>query len=152
MTTMRSDRLLQAIVAGAVVLVLAGFGVLFLARERNPVQYPENTPQGVVQRYLQALSDGRYREAEAYISDSVKNRAPNPYKPSYPPSPPERSYRVVLQDTKMDGDIARVTVAVSRAGGGGPFGDSGYTNTTVFELRQENGAWRIISPEYPILY
>ena len=149
---MRSDRLLQAIVAGAVVLVLAGFGVLFLARDRNPAQYAENTPQGVVQRYLQALGDGRYREADAYIADSVKNREPDRYKPSYPSSPPERSYRVVLQDTKMDGGIARVTVAVSRSGGGGPFGDSGYTNTTVFELRQENGAWRIISPEYHILY
>lgn len=147
-----SDRLLWGIVAGAVLLVLAGFGLLLVVRDRQPEQYPEDTPQGVVQRYLTALSEGRFTDAEQYISESVKAKYTEGLRPKLPvPTSSGRSYRVVLQDTRVDGDRATVTVAVSRfsPGGGGLFDrPTQYTDTYVFELRREGGQWRIIWPEY----
>lgn len=151
-----SDRMLWGIIGGAALLVLAGFALLFVVRDRPPEHYPEDTPQGVIQRYLQALSEGRYTEAEEYFSASVRQKNPDGFR--YPPSRvPERSQRVVMQDVRVDGDRATVTVAVSHfsPGGGGLFdGPSEWTSTHVYELRRENGDWRIVMPEYfdPIFY
>lgn len=149
-----SDRLLWGIVAGAIALMLAGFALLLVVREREPAQFPADTPQGVVQRYLQAQIEGRYTEAESYLSPSVLE-PDGTRKPRFPSTPSQNSHRIVLEDTQIAGDRATVTVAITTfyGGSGGLFGGSTeYTTPQVFELRRESGVWKIIAPEYPIIY
>ena len=150
-----SDRLLWGIVGAAVVLMVAGFALLLVVRERQPTQFAEDTPQGVVQRYLQAQSEGRFNDAESYIAQSVKDNEPKGQRP-WPNTAPQNSYRIVMQDAKVDTDKATVTVGVTQFNSGsrgGLFGGSSeYTATHVFELRRETGNWKIIAPPYPILY
>ncbi|MBI4499297.1 MAG: hypothetical protein HY689_15525 [Chloroflexi bacterium] len=153
-TAVKTDRWLLALVGGAIALVLAGFVLLLVVQTRSPDTLPEDTPAGVVQRYLRALEEGRYAEADAYLSASAKARREQqpggkPY-PPYPVRPPgERpSTRIVLQDVQTRESTAQVTVAISRFRAPSPTEADEYSETVTFDLQREQGAWKITGPEY----
>lgn len=152
-----ADRWLLAMVGGAVALVLAGFALLVAVQARQPEMLPADTPAGVVQRYLLALDEGDYDEAETYLSRSVLERrkkqeelSGRPYPPNRPPSSGRPSTRVVLQRVESRSDTEFwVTVALSHFSAPSPTDAQEYTSTQEFQLRQEGGAWKITSPDYP---
>ncbi len=149
------DRWLVAMVGGALFLVVAGFVLLVAVQARTPETLPEDTPAGVVQRYLQALSEGRYDDADKYLTQSVLDRRKDLEKngqvrPPVPPGAHDRpSTRIVLQSVEARRETVWVTVAISSFTAPSPTRAQEYTNTMTFGLRQEQGAWKITSPEYP---
>ena len=64
-----SNRLLIAIVIGAVVLVGIAIGVTLLQPE--PDYLTDDTPEGVAHNYLLALDKGEYQQAYSYLSPTL---------------------------------------------------------------------------------
>src|SRR3990172_9629643 len=69
-----SDRILFAIVAGVIVLVVVAFVVAFTRPE--PTYQSEDSPEGITHNYLLALQQKDYERAYRYLSPEL---------PHYPP-------------------------------------------------------------------
>lgn len=127
----------------AVVLVAASAGVV-VANRSTPTLDPD-TPEATVQQYLQAVLDGDFPAAADLLagsSDCDTSDVAQAYLPE--------SARIVLDRTTVDGDRAVVTLDVAD-GGGGPFGDSGYSRTERVSLALEDDAWKITGSSW-LLY
>jgi hypothetical protein len=129
--------------AGAVAIVLV---LAFVALAREPVQLDAGTPEGVVQRYLQAISDRDFDLAFDYLdpvfyegcdeSDLARSARDEPFSAS-------------IVDAKMASSDHRLVPVTLRFGtGGGPFG-SGWTTSEQFELVNVNSAWLITGEAWP---
>ena len=59
---MKNDRFLTAILVGIAVLILAALVVFFWRKNASPA-FTEDSPQGVLLRFLQAVEDQDYRQA-----------------------------------------------------------------------------------------
>lgn len=140
---MRIQRSVLLLVGGAVALLLAGVVVTLMVTRAPESVYPENSPEGTVATYLRLLEDGEVEQAYALVSMQL-DREQFRQQFSYWS---ERSHRVTLVRSSMDGDSATVVVDVSTFSGGA-FGASDRTSRHTFTLRRENGAWRITGPEY----
>jgi hypothetical protein len=142
-----SNRLLIAIVIGAVVLVVIAIGVTLLQPE--PDYLPEDTPEGVAHNYLFALEKGEYQRAYSYLSPNL---------PGYPlsleiftESIEDNSYRFRLdRDTTLrvdsvdsDGDKASVTIIENIFYSGGILGSNEYSDSFKMKLQLEDGEWKI---------
>jgi len=155
------DKLLVAILGGIVALIVVGLAVLFLIGTRSETVLSEDTPEGVVQRFVLALEKRDADAAYNYLSGAVKSRwsldefrsavAMGPQ--MFGPSPSgERSSRAVLNKVTVSGDTANVLVTISTGAAGGPLTYDEYTRDELFTLRHEGGQWKIESfPEYEYL-
>ncbi len=154
----RSDRWLMGMVAGAVLLVVAGFPLLLVVQSRPPEMLPEDTPAGVLQRYLLAQQEGRYDDADGYLSETVKARQKQlekdgrPIRPQRPPVNNRPSTRIVLEDVQTHSETTQVTVAITSFSAPSPTDAHEYTTTQTFDLRREQGAWKITAPDYPCFF
>lgn len=124
------------IFVGAVVALAVAAG-LVVANRHTPVLDPD-TPEGIVQEYLQAVIAGDYPAAAELLSPSsgcdVSDLAA-----AYAPG----SARIVLDRVAVDGDHAVVTVDVTEDSGDGPFGSSGYSHSERITVQREGGTWKI---------
>jgi len=125
-----------AIFVGAVVLLAVLAGVV-VANRAAPDLNP-GTPEGVVQRYLQAVFAGDYPAAVDLLSPSSGCDASD-IAAGYGPAPA----RIVLDHTAVNGDHAVVTVKVTEGTEGGPFDSSGYSHTERITVQRESGVWKI---------
>ncbi|GEM_PF-888804 len=148
-----SDRLLLYLLAGVAIVLLAGMVALLLVGGRKPAEFPEGSPEKVVQQYLLALESGRWDEAYGYLSDSVKSNTleGKNLKQDY-----ERrvvnhqsSTRIILERSETTGTDATVMVSISTFRSTGPLDTSEHSQRIDFRLRQESGQWKIRSPSYP---
>src|SRR3990172_7942266 len=64
-----SDRILFAIVAGVIVLVVVAFVVAFTRPE--PAYQSEDSPEGITHNYLLALQQEDYERAYGYLSSEL---------------------------------------------------------------------------------
>jgi len=146
-----SNRLLMAIVIGAVVLVGIAIGVTLLQPE--PDYLSEDTPEGIAHNYLFALEKGEYQRAYSYLSPNL---------PGYPitleifiESIEDSSYQFRMdRDTtlrvdsvKSNGETAAATINENIFYSGDIFGSNEYTNQFKMDLRLEDGEWKIIDSE-----
>ena len=133
----------KLISAGTVSLVLV---LAFIALAREPVQLDAGTPEGVVQRYLQATSDRNFDLAFDYLdpvfyegcdaSDLARSSRDEPFSAS-------------IEDNEMAShDHPFVPVTLRFGTGGGPFG-SGWTSYEQFELVKFDGTWLITGEAWP---
>lgn len=130
---------------GAVVLLAVVAGLIVANRSAPPLD--PDSPEGVVQQYLEAVIDDDYSSALGLVSPSLGCDVSDiaemrPY---------SGSLHVVLDTVRIDGERAVVTLDVTEGGGGDPFGSSGYTRSERIVLEQEEGAWRIASAPW-LLY
>ena len=101
------------------------FAILTISLQNNLKleSYPEDSPAGVVQRYLQALEDSRLETARTYLGNETLD-AIKPNMADWIGS--EASHRIILVSETIE--------------------SSSYTNRVIFELRLQEDNWKIYSP------
>lgn len=147
------DRFTAAIVAGVLLLVVAGVGTaLVLQGRETPPDLA--TPSGVALAYELALQRGKPDRAWDLLAASVQARAERDqfllragthYR--------EDRMRLLVEDERIEGDTARVDLVQVYPSSGGPFGLGGgsYSTRQNVQLVREDGAWRISVPPDPWL-
>ncbi len=141
-----SSRFLFGFGIGLAVLVVLTI-VLVIFSGRNVTTYPENTPEGVVQRFLQAVQTGDYQKAYSYtqVVENGKTLTSQDLIPyvGYRPSNPTSSWRATLGKTTTTGNTSIVEVVVDRLQSQGPFGNPVSSQSVGFILTNINGTWYI---------
>ena len=128
--------------SGIAIGVLVLVAVVFSFRE-NPELDP-GTPEGVVQRYLQAMIDGEEGVARAYLSDRLQGQCRNLYRYAYFS---ERSVRIEWLATTVDGSTAYVDIREIRHW---PDVVDDYSeHDRVFTLKLTDDGWRITHQSWP---
>jgi hypothetical protein len=145
-----SNRLL-ALFAGAIGLLALMTLLLVLIGGNKPVNMlPENSPEGIVQRYLLAIDNGNYPLAFSYISLPPDDKTTYDIWLQSFNRPTERpAYKATLGQSIITGDEATVEVVVDVfRSGSGPFSNPVNSNRVSFFLKNINGVWKITSPTY----
>lgn len=142
------DRTLLTIGGGLAVLVVVAAAVILLLGTRAPVQFPADTPEGVVQRYLGAFDEGDLDTAYEYFSSAVREEMSlddfERTARDFGMYPATSSRRVLFERTEIDGDEARVHLTVEEFYGSGPFGGGEvFRSERQLSLVREGGSWRI---------
>ncbi len=130
----RSRITLFALLAAVGVVVVIALIAVFA--RGGPPQYDEDTPEGVVQRYAQAVIDGDVETALTLLVPEIADscdRLPTGID----------DYRVTLLETIERSDTARVEVLVTTIYESGPLGTNEYQSEEVFGLVAADGGWLI---------
>lgn len=157
---LRMSRL--SIVTAALIVALLAFavGALVLLGRQEPPAFPEDTPAGVVQRFLWAIQEGDLQRAFTYLtpeeppppSGSRRPRSYEEFRRSFSARSEGSSVHVVLErETVNDDGTAEVRVVFSFVESSDlPFGNPVRQQRDEFQLRLENGAWRIAIYPWPV--
>ena len=130
-----------AIASVVLVLTLPGEGVSLL---------PEDTPEGIVQRYLLALEDEDYLKAYSYLSSSVQvERSYERWSRPLVGGGERPGWKATLGKSEVRGNEATVMVVVDVFRPRGPFEDPVRTSHRAFSLKKEEASWVITSPVNP---
>lgn len=134
---------LAALAALTVALVIAAFFAVAL-RPAVPL-LDLNTPQGVVQRYLHDIEDGRILDATEYLENSAVTGLCDSY------TVDNSLLNLELRNTVITGNRAVVTVSIVEDTGAlsSLLGIGSYSET--FELKQNAGEWKIILAPWPVM-
>ena len=128
---------------GAVGLVLV---LVIIALAREPIQLDASTPEGVVQRYLEAISQNDYDVAFDYLDPDYYQGCDAT---SLARSAPEQSFSASIENgEKASIDHPLVSVTLRFGTGEGPF-RSEWTNYEQFELVDAGGSWLITGEAWP---
>jgi hypothetical protein len=152
----RADKFLIGIVVGVVIIVIIAFTITLL--KPKPTYQSEDTPEGVAHNYLLALQKEEFERAYGYLSPSL---------PGYPRDALEFQEQVdhyswnfnaivdatlAVDDSKIIGNRATVTIRETRFYGGGLFESSQRISTFEMELHRENGEWKITDSDGYFVY
>ena len=108
---------------------------------------PENTPEGIVQRYFLALKAEDYVTAYSYLSPPPTEKYPyEEWRSSFTSSEEKPSFKVTLGKSAVRGNEATVDVTVDTFRPGGPFENPVRTHHITFFLKKEGTSWKITSP------
>lgn len=129
-----------------IALVVAGVVVALVTTRGGVDLFPEDSPEGVVQRYLIALDDEEYQRAYDYLSSDVQRRCSLDEFLRSASTTAAREHRMTLEDTRILDDSALVTARVTVFDPGVPFGRSEYSYDRTFQLKLEEGRWRLTWP------
>ncbi len=143
------DKFLIAIVAAVIILVIGALGVAFYLPEAT--YQPEDTPEGVVHNYLLAMENEDFERAYGYLSPSLDDYPEDAdefeddlrYYGYYYNSTTSRT--LAIENSKVNGSRATVTVRLTEFYGDGLFNSSEYSYTFEVTLQQEAGEWKIIN-------
>ena len=133
------DRALLAIVIAIVAIVIVAL-VVVLSRGTAP-QLDASTPEGVVQRYAQAVADNDFATAVVYLVPENRDDCSDYYGATY-------DTRLTFVDTVISGDRATVTVSITSSYGFGLFGESSSSYEQDFSLTERDGDWLIDDAPY----
>lgn len=147
------DRFLLAIIAGALLLILAGVVVVLVNRQPRPA--PPADPAsviGVVQGFVEATRAGDTEKARSYLTREARAQAeararqnPSTYTPSY-----DTNVRIIVEATAQTETTAEAKVTISRfSARSDPFSSSTSHRTVTVRLLREDGQWRITQPLEP---
>jgi hypothetical protein len=143
-----SDRLLVAIVVGALALVAVAFGLAL--RQPPPAYEGTDTPAGVTIAYIRAFQNGDLTRALGYIDPSVpgypgtverldKDTSDDPW--TFGLHDSSTSFRVA--DTSLAGEMATVVVDATTFQEGGLFGSSESAQQFRMTLHRTPDGWRV---------
>ena len=140
------------LIGGAMVLVAVLVTSIVVAVSRNPDPLPEGSPEGTVQRYLNAIKAEDFQLASSFLSEDLMAECPVDMLFGGRPHGEERleDSRITLERTVVADDTTFVTVRVTRLFGGGPFGTSESSFEARFTLRTEEGRWRFTDYPWPL--
>lgn len=132
------------------VLVIATVSLVLVTKDDEIALLPEDTPQGVVQRYLLAIKDKDYQTAYGYLSfeQTGKLITYNEWIRWIYPSDLSETWKATLGETTQYDDEATVEIIIDRFYQGGPFGNSQYSEQINFQLIKVKDSWFITSPVY----
>jgi hypothetical protein len=134
-------------VAIGVLVVVTVVLVLTLGNGKTISLLPEDTPEGVVQRYLLALEDEDYEEAYGYLSSTAREEAFyglswQDYFGGYGEKP---AWQAALGESWVLVNVATVDVTFTIFQHRGLL-DPTHTNHVTFRLNKEGDSWGITSP------
>ena len=133
-----------------VVLIIATTLLVFLTGENEADLLPEDTPEGVVQRYLIAVRERNYQEAYNYLlfdpSEEIESyddwvRISGIRRIADGPT-----WKANLGQTIQNGDNATVQVVFETLRPGGPFDNPVRSRQISYELKRTDSQWLITSP------
>jgi hypothetical protein len=151
---MNSSRVWLIIFAIVVsILVIATVSLVLLTKGNEVTVLPDNTPQGIVQRYLVALQEKDYQKAYTYLSfdPSEKIQTYNDWLRMVIGGPQisnQSAWKAALGKTTQNVDNATLEVIIDTFRPGGPFEDPVRSQSIIFQLSKINGKWLITSPTY----
>ena len=140
---MLKDRLSLGFGAGALALMIFAILTISLQNNLKLESYPEDSPAGVVQRYLQALEDSRLETARTYLGNETLD-AIKPNMAAWTGS--DASHRIILVSETIESETAVVVVDILTSYQTSGIESSSYTNRVIFELRLQEDNWKIYSP------
>jgi hypothetical protein len=110
---------------------------------------PEDTPEGIVQRYFLALQAEDYVTAYSYLCPPFTERfSYEVWRSQFISSEEKPEWKVTLGESAVKGNEATVDVTVDTFGPGGPFLNPLRTQYDTFFLEKEGTSWKISSPGY----
>ncbi len=122
----------------------------FLGRHRVALQPPPTfdpgTPEATAQGYFQAISDGDEELAESYMTDELVDACSGQwyfYDIRESPS-------VVITDSEIDGDTAKLGITIDVSYGGGPFDGASYDQDETLTMEHRVDVWLISKPTWPM--
>ncbi|MCH8982469.1 MAG: hypothetical protein IH943_00030 [Acidobacteria bacterium] len=127
--------------AAAVVLVLVA-----VALNRDPVQLDPSSPEGTVQLYLQAISDGDYKEAFSLLHPDDSEGCDAADLAVAAQTDP---FTATLGAAEIVDDIAFVDVSINEGSSPGPFDAGGGGYSELFVLEEVEGQWLITGEPWP---
>ena len=133
-TARRSRITLIALVAAVVLVVVVALIAVFTRGGAQPLD--AGTPEGVVQRYSQAVVDGDRQNALTYVVPEVADACVERYVSD------EDTRITVLETTERD-ETAHVRVLIVTVYGTGPFGADEYEAESSFDLVKVGGDWLV---------
>jgi hypothetical protein len=133
------------LIVGVTLLVglLVAAVAMAVVNTRGARLLPADSPEGVVQRYLQALEREDYPEAYSYLSSDVHSRCSLDDFVGRGYWPYSEENQVTLKKTERYDDSAVVRATVTVDHGDAPFGSSEYSYERTFQLKLERGQWRL---------
>lgn len=139
MTTASKPRNLPLLIVLAVIAFIVIVSVVVVATRSGSVAVDPNSPEGVVQRYTEAILDDDRDAARTLLAPRIAEdcTTTEPYV--------DAGTRVVLLNTRTDADRRIVNVEVSTPGGGGIFGPSDYVSRESFTLEPTDDGWGVAS-------
>jgi hypothetical protein len=156
--SIRQDRFLLAILGGIILLVLLSLGVFFV-RQGEPTYGGEDTPQGVLQNYVIALSRDDYQRAFGYVAGPPGTADPN-QSPGLPDFEQFQQFFLVetrgqISNTGLQigevlfsgDDSASISVTVLRTNGS--LFNSVSREPQQAQLVRENSEWKLVQGPYP---
>lgn len=130
-----------------VALAVAGVVTALVTTRGGTDLLPADSPEGAVQRYLLALEREDFREAYGYLSANSKQACPLEDFLRQASYREVRESHMTLEDTERLDGTAIVTARVTVFDPDIPFGPSEHSYERSFELKLENGQWRVTWPE-----
>jgi hypothetical protein len=108
---------------------------------------PEDTPEGIVQRYFLALQAEDYVTAYSYLSSPPSEKIPyEDWRGPAVSSEEKPEWKVTLGKSAVTDNEATVDVVVDIFRPGGPFQNPVRTQHVTFFLNKEGTSWKISSP------
>lgn len=125
-----------------VVLGVVALAIVVVAIRPGQAELDPDSPEGVVQRYIEAWLEGSEAAHLLVDGDECTER--------FPP-PNDVTLRVVLESSEIAGDEAEVRVVITETYGE-PLDQSQYTSTETFTLERTEEGWRIdrLPPRFEI--
>jgi hypothetical protein len=137
------DPLLAGILAGAALLIVAGLIAIPLLARRAPTLAPDTTPEGVTQRFYQAIFADDYAAAHAYLASTTRAQISQLELQQQLSSQLRQSQvRVVSTTTRANG--ATVQVVITHVTSGDLFGANEWTEDREVLLLREGADWKIV--------
>lgn len=130
---------LPGVIAGLVVALLV------VALTREPAQFDAGTPEGVVQRYLQAISDGSFETAFDYLDSELYKDCDATDLARHTPVEP---FGATLGTSTWNGDSAFVEVTIQFGVTENPL-EPRSASYESFLLTRSDGAWMISGKVWP---
>lgn len=144
------DRFLIGIVAGAVILIVAGIAAVGLASRTGRVAVADPaSPVGVVQAYVEALRAGDPDRADEFLTRAAREAQARRSRdlPISHPSPSNVERRILIEPLRAGPDAAEVKVTISTfRADADPFSSGAYHSDVTVRLIREDGVWRITRP------
>jgi hypothetical protein len=130
------------------VLVVAAISLVLFTKDNEADLLPENTPQGIVQRFLIAVQDKDYLKAYNYLSIDSDGKFITYDEWVMQIYHYQSAWKATLGQVTENGDSATVEVTIESFNQGAPFGNSVYSRQVIFQLIYKDGSWLIVSPNY----
>ena len=135
------------ILAWIAIAILATGVIAAVLNGPDVIEYGESTPEGIVQRYINALLEGDDETADQYLTPT--QRAEYGVEDLFRFALQTDDVRMVLLESDVDDGSARLTVRVTE-GSFGLFGSSEYSHEERYELEQVDGSWLIDDRTWPL--
>ncbi|MBM3941994.1 MAG: hypothetical protein FJ316_03540 [SAR202 cluster bacterium] len=137
-------------------LIIASVAVALFNRSREQTLFPEDSPTGVVQRYLLAIQEEDTRKAYDYLGKDLRNRCTyDHFRESTrwlvrQDSNDSRDTQVALEGERAVNDGMEVRVRITEFNVSAPFNVNEYSHNENYLLKKEDGAWKFVGQPWPM--